>query len=238
MIGVVPLAGPDFERADGTVKATDPFRGGSLLREVLEGRSWRRSGALADRDMVFVLRDSPPSRRFSESPLSSWYPRAQTVFLSATTGGAALSALAGLALLAHRDEPVVVDLADIWFSDEADIAGAFAADAALGGLLATFRASDPIYSYARLDRAGDVAETREKQVISDHASAGVYAFRSPAVYAAAVARSLADPAAHVHKGLHFVCPLMNGVIAQGYRVRTFAVAAVEDVKQGGRGNGR
>lgn len=237
MIGIVPLAGPDFDLADGRVKAEVEVAGEPLLRRTLDGRSWRRSGALCDDDMVFVLRDSVPSRRFAAGPLRGWYPGASTVFLSAPAAGAALSALAGLAVLADRPGPVVVDLADIAYRDAFDPVAAFAADSRLGGALATFPAADPVYSYAALDAEGFVIETAEKRVISAHASAGTYLFRTPAIYAAAVARTLAEPH-RLHRGLLYVCPVLNGVVGAGLKVAAVPVTDVEDVKQAGREGSR
>ena len=79
---IVPLAGPDFVKLDGSVKAEIPVEGLPLLRHALESRSWWTSGLVTDADLVFVLHDNPPSRRFAENTLSQWYPAARQVFLS------------------------------------------------------------------------------------------------------------------------------------------------------------
>lgn len=230
MICVVPLAGPDFERADGGLKPLIAVEGQPLLRRALESRRWWRSGDLRSEGLVFVLRDSEAGRAFARVHLSAWYPGARILFLSAYTGGAALSALAGVALTAHEDRPVCVDLADILFDDETGAAALFAADARAGGLGLWFEHDSPLYSYFELDEAGLVRRVREKQVISRCASAGVYLFRAPQVYIAAVAHSLAHRETLAHKDLMFVAPTLNGVIEAGWDVHAARVDRVVDLK--------
>jgi hypothetical protein len=226
VIVVVPLAGPDFEAADGTVKAEIELDGRPLLRRALESRAWWGDGP---EQLVFVLRDSPRSRRFAHESLAAWYPGAEVVHIGACTGGAALSAAAGVALARDLAAPVVVDLADILFEGGGEAPGLFA-DPALGGVGLVFPADAAKYSYLKLARDGRMIEAREKLVISGHASAGVYLFRNAGVYFGALAHSVANRARLAHKGLLFVCPMLNGVVAQGLDVRAAAVTNVVDIK--------
>ncbi|MES1201243.1 MAG: hypothetical protein ABUS57_07310 [Pseudomonadota bacterium] len=226
MKGIVPLAGPDFERADG-VKATLPVDGEPLLRRALDRRAWR--GALRNEDFVFVLRDSPRSRAFAETDLAAWYPGARRVYLSTSTQGAAFSTLAGLSLIAHHDEPISIDLADILFTGGGAAIDAFAAPN-VGGAALVFTSQDPRYSYLRRDATGRIVEAAEKRVISDEASAGVYFFRSPDVLLQSIAHSLRARATLTFNGLFYVCPLFNGVLDQGLDVVGVRVEGVRDVK--------
>ena len=227
---VVPIAGPDFEKGDGTVKAERTFEGMPLLRCALESRSWWRRGECRGGDLVFVLRDTRVNRAFIDRSLLKWYPDSRIVWLSHLTQGAALSALAGVAAIAHIDEILVVDLVDIVFDEDCPLASLFGADSSLGGLALTFESSAPIYSYLSLDSDGNVKEAAEKLVISSHASAGVYAFKSPAVYLNALADNLQNPQGNTYRELFFLCPVFNGVVASGLSVRTACVTHVRDPK--------
>jgi hypothetical protein len=228
---VVPLAGPDFVGPDGTVKALHPVDGLPLLRRALESRPW--ADAVPPGDMGFVMMDRPETRAFAEGPLQGWYPGASVVFLSRPTGGAALSALAGMALAAGAQTgPIIVDLADILYSATLDVAATLSDQPRAGGIALTFESDWPGYSYLRCDADGRVVEAAEKRVISSHASAGTYVFASAAVYLRAVAHALENANSQTHNGLFFVCPLFNGVLAQGLDVALAPVSDVIDIKQG------
>lgn len=228
---IIPLAGPDFVRPDGSVKAELDVNGTPLLRCAIESRSWWRDGRLCDRDLVFVLLDQPSVRSFAERALGNWYPSARAVFLTTSTEGALLSTLAGVSLLAQHDEPICIDLADILFDEDAH-PELVLSNEDCGGLALTFPSNRDIYSYFRRDKFGAIVEAVEKRVISDEASAGVYFFKSPAVYLRAVAHSLDHRGELAYRERLFVCPAMNGVLAQGLRVEGYGVRNVVDIKLG------
>jgi hypothetical protein len=229
---VVPLAGPDFEREDGGVKAELVIDGRPLLRRCLEGRSWWQRGQVRDVDLVFVLRDTPRLRRFAGETLAAWYPGARIVTLSATAGGAALSALAGVALIGPDAEPLCIDLVDIEYRSTFDPIHCFAQPSSAAAVGLVFHSANPAYSYLRTDNEGNVVEAAEKRVISQHASAGTYFFDRAATYLEALAHNLRHSEQVTHRGLFFVCPLYNGVIAAGGRVDLEQVHDVHDFKTG------
>ena len=75
------------------------------------------------------------------------------------------------------------------------------------GWLATFRAFDERHSYIKYDK-NVVLETREKEVISDIASAGVYYFDSLTMFNHAAKES-------IDVGKYFICPIYNSLIKTG-----------------------
>lgn len=227
---VIPLAGPDFERPDGTVKAEHLVDDLPLLRRTLETRPWWQRGQVCDEDLVFVLRDSELSRRFAAKSLSAWYPAAGAVMLPATTGGAALSALAGVAMIGQGTGTICIDLVDITYRSTFNPVAAFEYAHQNGAAALVFQSSSPAYSYLRADQGGRVIEAAEKKVISSNASAGTYFFANAAVYLTALAHSLSNRDVVTHQSLFFVCPLMNGVIASGGHVWIESVDDVFDIK--------
>lgn len=225
---IVPLAGPDFELADGRTKAEIEIDGRPLLRRALESRPW--SGALNGADHVFVLRDTERSRAFADERIADWYPAARCVFLGAPTAGAALSALAGVALIASAEAILCIDLADILY-DTAFDPMTLRKDPTAGAAALIFPSSDPIYSYIRLGADGRIDEAVEKRPISHLASAGTYFFANPAIYLRAVAHSLRHRDTVTFNSLFYVCPLMNGVVADGLRPLAVPVSNVQDIKR-------
>lgn len=225
---IVPLAGPDFIRADGSLKATSEFNGEPLLRHILRGRAW--AGMAAPTDYCFVLRDDLASRDFAAANLNEWYPGSRQVFLSNYTNGAALSAAIGVALVADGDaEPLIIDLADIVYRCESNPVLRLASDRAAGAIGLVFQANDPIYSYLRTEN-GRFTEAAEKSVISSNASAGTYIFANASIYMRSIAHALENADSQTFNGRFFVCPLFNGVRSQGLEVALHDVIDVVDIK--------
>ena len=225
---IVPLAGPDFVREDGSVKAEQPFKDSTLLQYCLESRPWAHLGGTGGGGYVFVMYDCAATRRFAAEYLAQHYPESKKVWLSAYTKGAAFSAAAGIAL-ADPNEPLIVDLADIYYrSEEGDPYRRFDGPDGCDAIALTFPSDKPQYSYLR-EENGRVVEAREKVVISNHASAGTYIFKDARRYYEALAWYLANPD-YCHNGLYFVCPLYNGVPAHGGVVERSEVELLEDIK--------
>lgn len=227
---VVPLAGPDFELENGSTKAELMIEGHPLLRRSLDTRPWAVQQEVISSDYIFVLRDTTISRAFAFGALQSWYPDCKTVFISAYTQGAALSAAAGISLASGKDEPLIVDLADIEFHATLNITAQLLKHIELGAIALTFKSDNPAYSYLLEDADGIFLQAAEKRVISDNASAGVYIFRNPGVYFSALAHALAHPESHIFNDLFYVCPLFNGVAAGGWAISRHDVSNIRDIK--------
>jgi hypothetical protein len=227
---IVPLAGPDFVRPDGSVKAEVVLQDRPLLIAALGSRPWATQ--VAPEDHVFVLMDRPETRAFASGPLLEWYPSAARVFLGQHSKGAALSALAGVAMGRAGEGPLIIDLADILYASDLEPGAVFSRDAGCGAIALAFQSRLPSYSYLRLDDEGRVVEAAEKRVISTNASAGTYIFADAPVFLNAVAHALRNFSGQQHNGLLYVCPLLNGVLAAGYSVELAPVTDVVDIKQG------
>ncbi len=89
------------------------------------------------------------------------------------------------------------------------------------GALACFNATDPRYSYARLDETGHVDLTKEKEAISNHASTGLYYFRRGRDFVQA-AESIVDRG-ETAKGEYYVAPCYNELIRAGKKIKIYNV---------------
>ena len=227
---IVPLAGPDFFSPVYGLKPLYQVDGEPLLLRALRSRAWYRSGRLRDESLVFVLRRIPEAEQFLPQ-LTSWFPGSRTVWLSDLSRGALLSALAGSALVARPSAPVLIDLVDVLFDCEEQ---AFDRCSARGpqGVLPWFDSNDPAFSYAEIATDGvTVLRTIEKQAISRHASAGVYGFADLATWLKAAAYGLANADRLVVADVHFICPVMNGIVDDGGRVEAFEVSNVQPISK-------
>lgn len=225
---IVPLAGPDFVSDKGVVKGLLDFKGTPLLQAMLKSRPW--SAFVENHNYIFVLMDSLQTRDFALGHLALWYPGCKVVFVSEATRGAAFSALAGMSLIKNMQSPVIVDLADIGYEVSLNPLKSFEENADLGAIALGFTSSSPAYSYLRLGPGDSVISAAEKRVISNCASAGTYLFRTPAVYAGAIAHAICHEDEQTYNGLFYVCPLVNGVVAQQLKVKMVGVNEVVDVK--------
>ena len=107
---IVPLAGPDFVAPTGLVKGMSQLLGQPLLKAVLESRPWHSPV----NNYYFIYQDLAECRVFHFENVRRWFPRSEAVFIGGFTQGAALTALIGVSALKSFDEPMVVDLADIY----------------------------------------------------------------------------------------------------------------------------
>lgn len=221
---IVPLAGGDLVAGPYGFRPWYPVDGEPLLRVALRQRAW--AGRLKSSDYIFVLREVD-----GLDALVTWLEKewegCTILRLSRLSGGAMLTVLAGVAMLPCDSEVLVVDLADILFaSGPADPESLIVGN--VGAIIPCFAAEDPCFSYLRKE-AGRVVEAAEKSVISANASAGVYIFKDRATYLTAATYCLANSDKVTVNGVHFVCPMANGILASGLEVLAPAVVDVTPV---------
>jgi hypothetical protein len=229
MKAIIPLAGPDFIHPVHGIKPLWMVDGEPLVKRAITSRAWWQKGLLKPEHMVFVLRRMPEAEAVSQR-LDEWFPGSQRVWLSHLSGGALLSALAGTALMGAEEAPLCIDLVDLLYDCADTIVERFA-DKTVGGVVPWFSSSESCYSYFDVNAAGRVTRAVEKQVISSYASAGTYFFCNTATFLGAAAHSLANPSTVAYKNIFFVCPAMNGVIANGLDVQLTPVDNVRPVSK-------
>lgn len=219
---IVPLAGPNMLLPDGSLKCCQKVNGLPLLRATLEARPWHNDSI----NYYFIFEDLPETRIFVNRDLMNWYPRAKATFISNQTKGAALSVLAGLAMVPSNAEPILVDLADIIFETDAKPQQVFESDNKIGAIAFTFSSSSPEYSYLNFDENNKFLEAKEKSVISQHASAGTYVFKNYAVYLSCLSWYLSIGKKYKYNDLFFVCPLLNAIRHNNLEVMNYKVKKV------------
>lgn len=229
MISIVPLAGPDFVHPTRGIKPLMSVDGQPLLLRAITSRPWWRSGQLQPEGLIFVLRNVPEASLVCDR-IDEWFPGAQKVILSSLTGGALMSALAGVSLVKDLTTPLCVDLVDIFYETEELIVDQFETDG-VGAVVPYFSSQESCYSYFEINGEGLVIRAVEKQVISNHASAGTYFFRDAATYLKAVAFSLENVTELSVNGVLFVCPAINYLMSVGEQVVPIEVGSIKSVSK-------
>ncbi len=142
--------------------------------------------------------------------------------LSAPTMGAVCSVLMAVDYISD-DEPVVICNGDqLIDADLGAIASGFVKSGYEAGLI-TFNSVHPRWSYVRKGSDGSIVETAEKRVLSRHAIAGYYFFKSGTTFVEAAKATLlkSDPVG----GKFYLSPCINEIILQGGSVGNFEIPA-------------
>ena len=139
----------------------------------------------------------------------------QVIPLSASTQGAACTVLSAIDQINNELELIVANGDQII---EVDIEKfiSFARRSKKDGVILTFNSQHPRWSYARTNKKGEVLETAEKKVISNHATAGIYYFRQGKLFVEA-AISMISKDIRFNNDFYF-CPVYNEMILLGQKV--------------------
>ena len=92
--------------------------------------------------------------------------------------GAAITALAAHKAINPENDIIFADSDNIFSSSDIVNFIEFARKNNFSGALLTINSDKPCYSYAKVDSKGLLIETKEKEVISNHAITGVYYFKN------------------------------------------------------------
>jgi dTDP-glucose pyrophosphorylase len=155
--------------------------------------------------------------RYPEVPstLRSLCPGCNIVTVNEVTEGAACTVLLAKEYI-NNDDPLMIANADQLV--ELDI-NAYLAEMdwqKADGLIMTFSADHPKWSYCRMNNHGVVTEVVEKQVVSNEATVGIYNFRRGSDYVRA-AEKMIEKNLRVN-GEFYVAPTYNQLIQEGRRV--------------------
>ncbi len=141
--------------------------------------------------------------------------RFEVIQINGVTEGAACTVLTALKYINSDDELVIANSDQYIASD----INRFLAEARKGkkdGLIMTFKASHPKWSYARVNGFGQVLEVAEKRVISDKATVGVYYFKAGKDFVNS-AQSMIEKNIR-HNNEFYVCPVFNEMIINDKKI--------------------
>lgn len=146
--------------------------------------------------------------------------KVKIVTVDGPTEGAAISVLAAHRLI-NNDSPLLImncdQLIDVDFRGFLEDIDARDLD----GSLMTFQASETRWSYAQINPEGFVTEVREKEVISQFATAGVYYFRQGNMFVdSAIDMIVKNQRVN---GEFYVGPVYNEAIQNGLKIGIFNI---------------
>lgn len=215
---VLPIAGRGSRFAAAGYaqpKPLIPVRGRPMIELVVENLRPARAHRV-----VFVALREHLERWDIGSVLARAAPGCAIVPVDTVTEGAACTVLLAEALI-DNDDPLMIANTDQYVVVDLDRYLAASDGAGCGGLIMTFAASDPKWSYVRKDAAGRIVEVVEKQVVSSEATVGIYNFRRGGDFVRA-AKSMIARDLRVN-GEFYVAPAYNQLIREGADIRSYAI---------------
>ena len=172
---VIPMAGAGSRFKVAGYDLPKPFiefNGKMMIEHVLS--SFRQVEA----NFILVLQEKfLTEQQIQLEKLQAKYP-VSFVTVPKLTMGAAITALAAHKAI-NPENDILFAASDNIFSSSAIVNFIeFARNNNFSGALLTINSDKPCYSYAKVDSKGLLIETKEKEVISNHAITGVYYFKN------------------------------------------------------------
>jgi len=221
---VVPMAGRGQRFVDAGYKVPKPLipvHGQPMIQRVIKNIAPLQ----APHRFIFIALAEHLQSHDLAAKLQQWAPGCVIVPVTAVTEGAACTVL-----LAEKDidtdDPMIIANCDQWVMADMDAFVAAQEKKNLDGLIMTMTASDPKWSFVKMNDAGLVTDVQEKNPISDQATVGIYMYRRGRDFVAA-ARQMIRKEIRVNNEF-YVAPVYNEMIATGARIGCFSIGSVED----------
>ncbi len=174
----------------------------------------------AEHRFVFICRRNLYEKYKLGSVLSLLAPDCKIVVLDSPTQGAACTVLLAKEHINNSD-PLIIANSDQYIDIQFDSFIESAQKENVDGLIMTFKATHPKWSFARVGQDGFVMETAEKNPISDNATAGVYYFKQGADFVAAAEEMIKKDIRTNNE--FFVCPSFNEMILKDKKIKIYQV---------------
>jgi dTDP-glucose pyrophosphorylase len=173
-----------------------------------------------DHRFIFVIRADDAQLYHLDDVLNLLAPGCEMIFSRGMTGGALCTALLAVDKI-DPELPLLISNNDQYLKIRIDAALADFRRRDLDVGILTFSAVHPRWSFARLAEDGMVIETAEKRPISNHATCGLYYYRTASSFLSSARKSLLKN--NVTNNQFYICPAINELILSGHRVGVFPV---------------
>jgi dTDP-glucose pyrophosphorylase len=209
---LIPMSGRGSRFAQQGYDKPKPlieFFGKAMVQHVLENLGLHNSYTLC------VLREHYDADPALFARLRDMVSDLNIVFVDQITQGAAETCLLAKQHIKPRDTLFIANCDQIMHWDQDHFEEWLAAER-LDGAMLTFFKDTTAYSYVEVDANGLAIRTAEKQVISPHATTGIYVWTRGEDFVWAAEQMIADDVRV--NGEFYVCPVYNWNIARGDRI--------------------
>ena len=193
-----------------TPKPLIPVAGKPMVKWAIE--SVIRATDAKENDFIFILHKDHIDQYDIKNKMMEIIPDA-TFVLDDKTDGAASAVYRSKDYVDAEEELFITDSDQYFVLNNFKNSRNKALENDHAGIIATFQADSPAYSYAELDENGYVKRTAEKEVISDHAAIGAYYFTKSKYFMESIEFMMENKL--LTRGEYYVCPVYNEVIKRG-----------------------
>jgi NDP-sugar pyrophosphorylase family protein len=214
---VIPMAGLGSRFQNAGFKHPKPFiefLGKSMIEHVIENLG-------VSNDFIIVMQKQhwkDYSHVFAR--LTEKVSSIDAVLIDKTTNGAAETCLLAINKIDHQAPMMIANCDQIMEWNHYDFRTWFLTSG-LDGAICTFDSQSIKNSYAELDANGLVVRTAEKQVISPHATTGIYTWKKASNYFSAAEEMIIQGKKTNNE--FYVCPVYNINVERGEKIGLYHI---------------
>lgn len=208
---VIPMAGRGSRFAEAGYTMPKPLidvHGRYMIEYVIENLRPNR-----EHRFIFICQEEHLQKYGLKEKLEELSPDCEVISIDHITEGAACTVLLAEKCINNDDELMIAN------SDQyvdTDINSYLDAMKSYDGLIMTMPADDPKWSFIKYDEEGFVTEVREKEVISNEATVGIYNYKRGKDFVS-YAKQMIAKNARVNNEF-YVAPAYNEMIADGLKI--------------------
>lgn len=205
---------PEFARPKPLIEVA----GKPMMQWAIE--TIQRMAPFGAKDCIFVcLQEHEDQYHITQRLREIVGPDITVYFAPEVTEGAACTALLAKPSINNDEDVLFMDCDHFILCERFRQAREQALREGVAGLIPTIESTDPKWSYSQTDAEGNVIRTAEKEVISTHASVGIYYFTHGKDFVWAAQQMIKKNLRHGPNKEFYMCPVYNELIAAGKRVR-------------------
>jgi len=214
---VIPMAGDGTRFKNAGFKLPKPFidvNGKTMIENVIDNINIPSASYILIARKQDIENNSDIIKNLQKDHNIKW------IYVDQLTEGAACTVLLAKELI-NNDSPLLLansdQIVDLNISD-------FICDAMernLDGSILTFKDDDIKWSYAAVDENNIVTETKEKQVISEYATVGIYYFSRGDIFVNATENMISNNDRFNNE--FYVCPSYNYAIKEGNKIGIYDI---------------
>jgi len=219
---LIPMAGEGsrFAKAGYTFpKPLIEVNGIPMIQKVVENLN-------VDANFIYLVRKEHNDKYNISSMLNQITPNCKIVEVDSLTEGAACTTLLAKQFI-NNDMELLIANSDQFIEWEAGEFYHSINNPNIDGSIICFENTHPKWSYVKTDEFGNVSEIKEKEVISNQATVGIYYYSKGSDYVRYAEQMISKNIRYGQnfngQGEFYVAPVYNEAIADGKRIKTFNI---------------